>query len=257
MNEEQPSEILVALDASPLGFAALEAAAHLAAELEADLRVLFVEDENLFRLAGLPFAREIEYASASPRPLDLKEMERRLQASAERIRQMLSARVYNERLRWSFHVTRGQVTRIPLEEAEAARLLMMGRESRTLRRLQPQPQARKARPIVAVYDGSPQGGHTLEVAATLARKNQDQIVVVVTEVAGEVDPRRQAVEWLAASGVDASAYLTPVGDEAALLAAVRDVDAKLLLIGQASDLLDEAAIDTLVEDLECPVGIVR
>jgi nucleotide-binding universal stress UspA family protein len=41
--------ILVALDASPHSFAALEAAAHLAAHLEAELFGLYVEDENLLR----------------------------------------------------------------------------------------------------------------------------------------------------------------------------------------------------------------
>ena len=62
--------ILVALDASRHSLAALEAAAELAARLKAELVGLFVEDIDLLRLAGLPFAREIRYPSAIIQQLD-------------------------------------------------------------------------------------------------------------------------------------------------------------------------------------------
>ena len=51
--------ILIALDPSRRGQSALQAAAHLAAGTGAELAGLFVEDINLLRLAGLPFAREL------------------------------------------------------------------------------------------------------------------------------------------------------------------------------------------------------
>ncbi len=66
--EPKKNRILVAIDTSPHGRAALEAAADLAAASSAELCGLFVEDLNLLRLAGLPFAHEIEFASATPRP---------------------------------------------------------------------------------------------------------------------------------------------------------------------------------------------
>ena len=59
MNEGQGEvtiqRILVAVDASPPSFAALEAAVELAATLGAELIVLFVEDIALLRLAESPF----------------------------------------------------------------------------------------------------------------------------------------------------------------------------------------------------------
>ena len=51
--------IVVGLDAGPRDRAALEAAAQLAARMQAELVGLFVEDIDLLHLAGLPFAREV------------------------------------------------------------------------------------------------------------------------------------------------------------------------------------------------------
>ena len=56
--------ILLALEAGNGGSAAMEAATHLAAQLNAELHGLFLEDINLIRLAELPFAREIGLTSA-------------------------------------------------------------------------------------------------------------------------------------------------------------------------------------------------
>ena len=74
--------ILVALDGSYHSLAALEAAAELAASLEAELHGLFVEDVNLLRVAGSPVAREVCYPfSRTTRP-NQRTMERQLRAQA-------------------------------------------------------------------------------------------------------------------------------------------------------------------------------
>jgi nucleotide-binding universal stress UspA family protein len=57
--------ILVALDASVNSLAAIEQAATLAANLEAEQLGLFVEDINLLRIATLPFARQICFPSGA------------------------------------------------------------------------------------------------------------------------------------------------------------------------------------------------
>lgn len=61
--------VLIALDANLRSLDALRLAAELAARLEAELLALFVEDVNLIRLAGLPFAREVDRSSAVERQL--------------------------------------------------------------------------------------------------------------------------------------------------------------------------------------------
>ena len=82
--------ILVALDASHHSLAALDAAAELAASLEAELQGLFVEDANLLRLAGLPVARVVRYPFATPARPDPVRMERELRVQAAQARQALA-----------------------------------------------------------------------------------------------------------------------------------------------------------------------
>ena len=81
MTEERPfpvRRLLVALDASGHSLAALEAAARLAAHLEVELAGIFVEDENLLRLAKLGTARVVDRLSARVRTLGAGEIEREL-----------------------------------------------------------------------------------------------------------------------------------------------------------------------------------
>ena len=63
MSNGSIKRILVALDASAANRTALQTAALLASELQAELQALFVEDINLLRLAELPFAREVVFGS--------------------------------------------------------------------------------------------------------------------------------------------------------------------------------------------------
>ena len=79
--------ILVVLDASARGRAALAAAVRIARNTSAELQGLFVEDEDLFRLASLPFSREIDATSASPRELRSDAVERSFHAAAEQAQQ--------------------------------------------------------------------------------------------------------------------------------------------------------------------------
>ncbi|MEJ2343030.1 MAG: universal stress protein [Gemmatimonadales bacterium] len=82
--------IVVALDASRSSLAALEAAAELAAAVNAELAGLFVEDENLVRLAGLPLAREFDRISERPRSMDTAQLRRHMARQAQQARRALS-----------------------------------------------------------------------------------------------------------------------------------------------------------------------
>ena len=72
--------VLVALDSSAASSAALEVAAGVAASQACELSGLFVEDEDLLRLAELPFAREIQLARAMSRTLVPEQLQRDLRA---------------------------------------------------------------------------------------------------------------------------------------------------------------------------------
>src|SRR6516165_5238200 len=122
--------ILVALDASTHSMAALAAAVQLAAAMEAELEGLFVEDINLLRLAGLPFAREVRH-TASLEALDSLRMERALKAQAAQAREALAAAARRAQVQWSFRVVRGQVTQEVLAAAAKADLVTLGKQGRS------------------------------------------------------------------------------------------------------------------------------
>ena len=90
MNEQNEEltirRILVALDASHHSLAALEAAAELAAGMEAELQGIYVEDVNLIKLAGAPGAREVRYPYIDAGRLSRERMERQLRAQAAQAR---------------------------------------------------------------------------------------------------------------------------------------------------------------------------
>ncbi len=102
--------IVVGLDFGPQSRPALEAAASLAGELDAELEALFVESDELHRMAGMPFAREVGVGSASARRLDPAALERTLQAQARLARRVLAELAEARPLRWRLRVTRGSVT---------------------------------------------------------------------------------------------------------------------------------------------------
>ena len=118
--------IVVGLDTAPHSRSALAAAACLADELDADLEALFVESEELHRLAGLPFARELGHSTASVRRFDPASLERSLQAHADEARRALTALAVPRALRWSLRVTRGSVTEEVLAASTGADLTVLG-----------------------------------------------------------------------------------------------------------------------------------
>src|SRR5262245_63946763 len=197
--------ILVALDASPHSQAALEAASELAVVLKAELVGIFVEDVNLLRLAGLPFAREVGYPSGTDRPLDGPSMERELRIQAEQARQTLAGVAGRRQLRWSFRVVRGQVTAELLTAAQEADLLALGRASwASTRRVRLGGTAREvaaqalrpvllsqqgraiSQPVQLAYDGSPAARRGLAVAARIASMTGGQLTVMVIADASDI-----------------------------------------------------------------------
>jgi len=112
--------VIVGLDPTAHSRVLLEAAVELAGQAQAELLGLFVENQDLLHFAGLPFAREVGFESATRRALDVESMERSLRAMAREAQQMLETVAGATRVPWSFRVVRG---------APAAQLLAAAEES--------------------------------------------------------------------------------------------------------------------------------
>lgn len=119
--------VLVLLDGSRMSYAALDAAADIAAKTGADVLGVFVEELNLLRSAGFGFAREVGSESGVSRPFGPIELEQRMQRLAEQARCALAGAAARYGGRHALSITRGSVVDEVLALAGPNDLLVLGR----------------------------------------------------------------------------------------------------------------------------------
>ncbi|MGC9348909.1 MAG: universal stress protein [Anaerolineae bacterium] len=270
--------VLVAVDASPSSYAALEAAVHLAERFEAELLGLFVEDVNVLRLAQLPFVREVGVYSARRRRPDTEEIERQLRARSRRLQRALRSLAERASVQASFRVTRGAVSEEIEAAAEEVDILVIGRYgwSRIRRRLGStaraayycgapsatlllEEDARIEPPIRAVYDGSEQGRSGLAIAAELVEETSGPLRVLLLADGRENAPRlrREATALLSPYHVIRQYQVLTESTVPKLVRAIRRSDGgTLILPARISALRDDAVLE-LIEEIDIPVLMIR
>lgn len=270
------SRVLLTCDTSPLGQAALEAAAGLASGLGAELAGLFVEDINLMRMAELPFARELGLFSAAVRRVEAVELERALRLQAERVRTALAEAARELQLQWSFQVVRGVAFGAVFDSLREMDLAVFGKTSYGVaaisgRSMPPSaPGGRKAgqtpalftslsrRPVISLYDRSTAALRALAAASALAQTTRTELVLLI--VAAEAESffalREEAEAWLAQHGRAARCLWLPTRDASAVGQAVRAQSGAALLWYAEETPVDWRAFSTLVSALDCPVVLV-
>ena len=269
--------ILVALDASPHSFAALDAAARLAAHLEAELFGLYVEDEDLLRGAELPITRMVGSFSGEVRPVARGDMEQQLQTQAARAQQALEHIAGMAHLRWSFKVARGGVAREVLAAAAEADLISLGHcgwsplDSRrigttteTILSKAPVPVLllrhglRGGQAVLVVYDGSACSRTGIAIAVLLAGDERTPLVVLVPASGDEaVRIRDQAQRDL--DELDARPpirFRVIPRTDAALVEHLVLVEDAGVLIFPTADVLEKGFKEVLYK-LDRPVLVVR
>jgi nucleotide-binding universal stress UspA family protein len=269
--------ILVALDASSSSLAALETAARLAADLRAELVGLFVEDVNLLRLAGLPFAQEVRYISASQQVMDRQGVEQQMRAQAARARRALLAAAGTAGVRATFRVVRGEVALEVLTAAVEADLLLLGRVSRPLTRrsrlgstarlaavraprsvLLMQTGAFRDRPIIVTFDGSDLSWQALETALHLARPSGRLRVALLVESPEAGRPLEARVAfWLQRQGMAAEYVWLDHADVAGLRQVISESQGRLLILGGERWRLSDEEIQALLDATDCSLMLVR
>jgi len=272
--------ILVALDASAHSLAAVEAAAELAAAMQAEMEGLFVEDINLIRLASLPCTREVRH-TASVASLDLEQMERALKAQAAEARQALAAAARRAHVQWSFRVARGPVAHEVLAAAAAADLLTLGKLGRSrspqarlgstaLRMLAGAPVALllvehrrvgayRLRRVLVVYDGSEGAGRALDVAARLAEASCVNLTVLMLTDDSEAmqDMKLVAAHAIERRSIEVRWQALGLFEGHSLLRVIQSDEAALLVLSLSSPRLPQATVGKLLEHIRNPVLLIR
>lgn len=99
------TRVVVGLDAVSDSRAAIEASTELALRWHAKLHGVFVEDQELLRLAALPFTRQVSLRQGQ-QALDARTIEDEFRVFARHARQLLADAAEQHRLDWSFQIIR-------------------------------------------------------------------------------------------------------------------------------------------------------
>jgi nucleotide-binding universal stress UspA family protein len=269
--------IAVALDCSPHSKASLEAAAEMAARLKAELIGIFVEDINLLRMAGLPFAEEIRLYSMTTGKLDEEQLERLLRLQARDAQAQLQRTAEAFTLRHTFRVLRGMVPEELMSAAPEADILVLGRSGRspscrkglgstartalregktTLLLMRPGSTAAEG-PLLVLYDGSEGSMRALGTALAIAGPDSLlHLVVIDREPDAEERCRKETRALVDPSGLKVEYHHLPIADGKQLARYIRMIDSGLLVLSDRMNLTEETLRD-LVSDIDYPVLIVR
>jgi nucleotide-binding universal stress UspA family protein len=165
-----------------------QAAFDLAAALGGEVSGLFIEDARLLADGGLPFAREVGSLSGTRQPIGRSDIECRFQAVANKVRHVIGEAGQRLKVRFSFRVSRGDVSAEILTAAADADMVVLGKAGwsiGTFRKpgstclaifsgsripvLIMEQGATLAAPILAVNDGTPAGRRAVDFAHELSR----------------------------------------------------------------------------------------
>lgn len=270
--------IVVAVDSSAQGRAALEAATALGAQLHAQVQGLFVEDIDLVNLSDLPFGREVHLISGRTREFDRAALEAQLRAEAAQARRALEAHARRARVRCSFRVVRGRVETEVIAAAGDADLLILGTASRPIGPgrgpgstavaaaeraprsvLLSRPEASvRGRPLVA-FDGTEGSDLALDAALSLVADRNDGItVLLVAATDGEQASLRERAEArIGPHDIKARFVRADTLDLDGMCRLSREAGADILVLSADAPVLAEKGHRRLIEQIACPVLLVR
>jgi hypothetical protein len=202
--------VIVALNAARRSHAVLEPATRLAGRLGADLVALFVEDEDLLRLASLPFAQLVG-PTAKPLSVDRPAMERALRQAQAEARGALETAARRHGVKQVFHVARSPIHEalaavagtgdlVVLERGELGRAIAAAVACAETSVLCWSATARAAAPVAIVFEAGEAGAARLEIAAHVAAVAGRELIVISAEP-GAADVEREVADVAARAGI--------------------------------------------------------
>lgn len=269
-------QILVAVDASRHSQTALAVAVRLAKRLGAPLRVLFVEDLDLLHVASLPFARQVDVSTGTCRAFDPRTAERLLAAERRRVQVLLDEALRQVPVPFSFDVVRGKVQAELLAAAGQAEFVFVGKTG--WRRHRRAHLGRKARallvqahrtvflcqspapergPLLVLNDGSPAATRAVRLATQLLTEDQKLVVALATGDAQRSEVMEATRAELSRRGIEPDFHVLRQSNLSSLLHLARRIGVGGVLLPGGTEFATDAAIDQLVAELDCPVGVVR
>jgi len=270
--------VLVAVDTSTEQLRTLEAAADLAALLQAELHGLFIENPDLYRVEQLSSSRKIDLPQGFGTDIEKGSIERQVQALTSRSEEMLARASQQRRIEWSFQVVQGAFgdeLETEVGEGDLVVAESTGRDIRSGMRMKPSPRhaadaveqpvlflqhgPRPTQSIVAVYDGGPESEAVLDAAASLFGGPVSLLTVLLPAESREESEKlkEEAEEQLSRDGVPAHFRRVSPDSLEWVVNAVDDVHADILIQGASTESVQREGFDSLLDRVRCPVLLMR
>lgn len=276
MTEPVPSAatapILVAINAARRCADTLGMAVALAASIGAELEVVFVEDEDLLRLADLPVTREVDRISGIAREMSSQSIVRALRCEVAQLRREIERLAKPSSLRSTVRVVRGRYLTEALSASAGVDVAFVHGNRRALagERLPARPtradaasrapatakRPGAAMPLWTLFEGSAASTRALKVALMLARTLGGTLVVLLCgRNADEIENRKHQAQ-AAAEGSDLRFLAVPENWFTQPAWAVPGAAGGLLVLARETSGPEGSAVRRYIESLAAPVVLV-
>ncbi|MES9823571.1 MAG: hypothetical protein ABW127_03995 [Candidatus Thiodiazotropha endolucinida] len=263
MNSPARRRITVVLLDKPQSKELLSLGATIASLLQAEIEGVFVEDDALFRLTGLPFLRELRIDSRNEARLDPTRLIQEWRAIAKHAREDLEESARRAGLNWSFRVWRGEYDSDLQQLATDSEMLLMGSQGTlTSRRLSTQPRqvssASKPLKLGAILDVDMASQKLLETITELGKSPSIALTLFLTP--DEEKPQEAALQsYLSQRDQHQHINVVYLNDlePTALAKQLKSSACDLLMISEQSPLLQGPTIKRILESLPYPTVVVR
>ena len=270
--------ILVPLDSSPESMAVLEPAAWVASAMRSKLTAVFVEEQELFALAKLPFSREISIIHSSARNLDPSRLAQEMRARAVLTEKTIKKLAKRHQIEWSFKVVRGNREAEVAAQARARDLVAMFSDQNVVGPgggigmaaslhsslvgsgwlMVNRNMSFKSGPVLALFDGTAASVQALQLAAGIAHRDAVPLHVLILGDDAQLQERlqRRVHEVLDGESLASLNIETGVDAENALKSLCLREHGLLVLVGK-TDGLETAQGDLLKQKIRCPVIVLN
>lgn len=176
--------ILIAADVGSYSITTISLAVQMAASMNIRLRGLFIEDEDLLQVTGLPITREISLTTARERPTDVDQMQRSMRSVARQFEKTLRQEAGALQIGCSFDYVRGRVREIGFKPGNEATYMMILGQSAS-HRLRSRPE-RAPRRILLVANESRHQKQALKVVLDRFSHENVELTLVHAEPGGQL-----------------------------------------------------------------------
>lgn len=269
---DDESRVVICFGAAPASMAALQTAVTVARAFRGEIEAIFVEDEQLFSLASLPFAREVSLISRRSRPLTPDTLAREIRAMANAMRRRVEELAARASVPFRFREASTRLDEIIAQWQEVGRRFLAFAEPLEPPRI-PEfhrifinhtrlagviitgPTARRYQgPVVAIVEDSESAQRVIATAAKLAEASSVPLILVPSSPAGALMSAIEAAErevGLSAATRIENATLRDVDSAAQVL---RRIGGGLIVAELGGEILpDETALQRLAAAAESPI----